>query len=1189
MAVLLGYASFLRFDGPQYVLNHVLATKLPAQQRSHIGKLHGLFPFTFRTESIRIGEYVELRNVKVSCVTLKACIYVESAVVLERPSEGANLQPEGADLQPEGANLRPEGANLQPKGIDLLGIVDSLTKAHVLQYVRVLTIKNLQYASHTCGIDWRKKTLTLTDNALGAVLRVNVTSLNAKSFNQQSFNTQSLDAQFLDAQSLVTSNSPAPETLTSSAVLSPANISPASTAPFICTCTYSLQLHARHYCGKVALSEQDLTLTVFTSPASERKWAAYVRAKHASVWPKLQSFLEGDAPCDLAKDAGHALSGEDLAKDAGHALSGYVVVPYKNDCMVGHITFDSQIDIRLLRSMSALEQLKDYDQVQKTLEEQSNSLGIIVIRKDERLAHDSDKSSEPNKTSSQRDSHNLNKVHDSNEPSNSNKPSNKDDASWLSRICASIPSVSFDVQLGALPPPEHEHKPFNRKPAFVAPSVHVAHQPVTAASWLASSFPTIHCHGTYGKCKLQINMLDGRISQHAVSSSSICVDFEKKCVEPIRIKVDSFEFETCRFNFAKIGQSLQNTLLNTQNNTQTHAQTNTQTNAQTNAQTNVQANAQTNAQNDTPTNVQANVQADAKHNAPSNALDWKMCPIPIYSSNKKMYFGDFALNGTIAGTSCKINFALAPSLKVPKTVQRFNIETRGVVTVSPKSINIESLHIKSAANTTTEASLELCANKFSDLFAALCKVAKREPILRDSVQMKGRIRGTFALEPIVVFLSIGDAISGKASFNLDIAGTLAEPRLSGTFTLRNGYYEHFNNGVVLKNVTLDAHGEGETLKISSVRLDDGTLLGARPEYNPTTPAKRCAGGWGALTLLRESRVYDPQLLLNLRCNFLQVAYGKTVKARASGDLKMCGPLTGASDAPMVTGDVAIDDMTISVSEDAPSADAENWAVFDKNVEIFKQRSSRTDCPCKKGRFGLDIKLGGNVVVKTNGLNCFLTGNLIAKGPIVSPYLIGEMTANPKLSSQYNLFGKIMSVKTGHVRYDDEYINDPSISLVLVTKVNRFDIFARLAGRLSNTNITLQSHPPLTSEEVLSLLLFGQGLTRLSSEQNSRVKGFSSHMLRGNPLRFIDKLRDKLKLDSLEVVDTQNISSGETTQALRFGKKIKKARVFIDQDISQKNDSKMTVRYDITPEIGLDATIGTHRGSSGVGVQWMKRY
>jgi hypothetical protein len=566
----------------------------------------------------------------------------------------------------------------------------------------------------------------------------------------------------------------------------------------------------------------------------------------------------------------------------------------------------------------------------------------------------------------------------------------------------------------------------------------------------------------------------------------------------------------------------------------------------------------------------------------ATCANWKMPKLCI--ENSKINFGDFNFNGTIGKDLCTINFDLSPCKDVRTSIKRFGITAKGMVTIAPKSVVIESFQINSGDNSTVRASLGMHANKFTDLLGAFRQIFSGQPIVDTNIQLQGHVDGNFALQPIAVFLNAGDLIAGVVTLNLDILGTLSSPRLAGTFTLSNGLYEHFSNGVVLKNVTLRAEGEGSSLKIIQARMDDGTFIGPRQEIE-VSPPKRCAGGSGSLTLFTPDHVLFPQLLLNLRCNFLQVAYSNLLKARASGDLKMCGSVTGTSNGPMITGDIKVDEMLITTSTDITSTKTESWVVCEKGRPITvapeKPSSLRSE------RFSMMVTIGGNVIVQSSDIRCFITGTVVAKGTITNAYLVGEMVANPVLSSKYNLFGKIMVVESGVVRYDEESTNNPYLNVVLATKINQYKISATLAGRLSNINIVFKSNPPTSSEEILSLLLFGQGLSQISADQNHHVKTFSSHMLQGNPLAIIDSLRKNLKIDSFEFVDSQNISSGETVRSVRFGKNFKKAKVFIDHD--SENKSKMILRYDVTPEIGIDANISTNKGSSSIGIQFEKKY
>ncbi|MDR0631544.1 MAG: translocation/assembly module TamB [Holosporales bacterium] len=656
------------------------------------------------------------------------------------------------------------------------------------------------------------------------------------------------------------------------------------------------------------------------------------------------------------------------------------------------------------------------------------------------------------------------------------------------------------------------------------------------SAWSFDVAGDFFCQGQYSNKQLKVSDVQLKLGNIPIRSQNICIDFLKKLVSPVLIELGKYKIETSSFPFDEIFPS--------------------------------------------------GMPEDSTQNRSPN-LKWKMSKLSL--ANGATHFGNLNVEGLVENRSCVMNFTITPDTSVRPPLKKLNLSTQGTVKISANKIALTSLKIDSGKGNQIHAELEAQADAFSELAAAFFQLANKEPISTSTVTLKGRISGTFALYPISVFLNVGDLIAGTVSTNLDISGPLRSPRLNGTFTLQNGAYEHFNNGIVLKNVSLVAKGEGSALKITQVRLDDGTFKGPRPEYDVTSPLKRCAGGSGSFELFSSTRVFAPHLLLNLHCNFLQVAYGKLVKARASGILRMKGPVTGLSEEPMITGDISIDNMLVSTSTETKASDGARWTIREKGNITKVAITPVAQLTKKIERFSMKIVIVGNVVVQADDLKCFLTGSVTAKGTILRPYLVGEMTANPKLSGKYNLFGKLMNVERGRIIYDEQHINDPDLNLVLASKISANNVEVILAGRLSDVKISLKSSPPLSQEEILSLFLFGQGLNQISADQNCIVKAFSSHMLKGNPLRVLDSLRQRVKLDSIELVDLQDIFNGESSQIMRVGKRFRNMKVFLDQDLSATNKSKMTVRYDVTPEIGIDANLSTGKGSSGVGVQWTKKY
>ncbi|MDR1208270.1 MAG: hypothetical protein LBJ89_02870, partial [Holosporales bacterium] len=373
--------------------------------------------------------------------------------------------------------------------------------------------------------------------------------------------------------------------------------------------------------------------------------------------------------------------------------------------------------------------------------------------------------------------------------------------------------------------------------------------------WSFDVAGALMCQGRYSAHQVEIHDIQLKLGNVPITSKNVCVNLSTKIVSSAAVNIGAYKIETSQFSLDDVLSQ--------------------------------------NAQSELPATRE-------KTRIPG--LKWKMSKISLHSASNTIHFGNLCIDGVAERGSCIINCALVPDNNLRAPTKPLNIATKCTIKISEKIFSITALQIDSNGSARVCAKLDAEADTFSNLTAAFTQLANKEPIhdtIRDTVKLNGYIKGTFSLTPISVFLNVGDLIAGIVSLDLHISGSLYSPQLNGTFVLENGLYEHFNNGIVLKNVSLRAKGEGSTLKITHVRLDDGTVGESRPEFDIKNPVKRCASGDGTFALFTPAHVFAPHLNLNLRCNYLQVAYGKIVKARASGDLKMCGPVTGRTDGPLV--------------------------------------------------------------------------------------------------------------------------------------------------------------------------------------------------------------------------------------------------------------------------------------------------
>lgn len=575
------------------------------------------------------------------------------------------------------------------------------------------------------------------------------------------------------------------------------------------------------------------------------------------------------------------------------------------------------------------------------------------------------------------------------------------------------------------------------------------------------------------------------------------------------------------------------------------------------------------------------------------------CSISYTNNEGTLHCGTASLDGKIGWEAentqllCHLRLDHQPCKKLHKP-RCLDVTAEADIALSLKECRIQKLKIASdMGRYMTQGNLKISPStpNFIQVFRQTSPNYDDPLHWKHNLLLEGSLKGDIALFPFSAFLKNGDFMRGVLNTNIKIGGSLGRILLSGTADLRDGTYENIANGVVLKNIRFHAIGKEDALEIQEIRLIDGSRYSRAlkgQNFSLTNPPRGTATGHGSFRLTSPDKSLVPYLDLSLQCHYLQVAYSDLVRARVSGNLFLKGPVHGVQEKPTITGDVVVDAMVVDINYAAVASTTDRSVnlVNIEQIPVVPVSTSSVE------RFTLNVGMtaGKEVLVRgDNSLTCYMQGKVYAKGPLEDPYLVGKLSVAPVPANTYNLFGKIMVVTDGTIEYMETPRNDPKLWVQLQTRMGDKDVWAVVSGFTTAMRITLRSNPPMASEEILALLLFRQGLNELSTNQNLHVKAFSSQMLQNNPLSFFDKIRNSVGLDSLEVVETQDISSGETIQTLRVGKQLKKVRVFVDKNISTKNDSKMTVRYDLTPQLGIEANVSTDEKSNGLGIQWLKRY
>lgn len=119
---------------------------------------------------------------------------------------------------------------------------------------------------------------------------------------------------------------------------------------------------------------------------------------------------------------------------------------------------------------------------------------------------------------------------------------------------------------------------------------------------------------------------------------------------------------------------------------------------------------------------------------------------------------------------------------------------------------------------------------------------------------------------------------------------------------------------------------------------------------------------------------------------------------------------------------------------------------------------------------LQINLEKPMVVKNSMFDGAVKGDLQVKGPIHNPILIGKISAEKK--SKLIFKDKSFEVQNATVDFNSLTEINPNIFATATSRIHDYDITLIAQGPSKNINITTSSVPPLSDQDIISLIALG---------------------------------------------------------------------------------------------------------------------
>lgn len=405
--------------------------------------------------------------------------------------------------------------------------------------------------------------------------------------------------------------------------------------------------------------------------------------------------------------------------------------------------------------------------------------------------------------------------------------------------------------------------------------------------------------------------------------------------------------------------------------------------------------------------------------------------------------------------------------------------------------------------------------------------------------------------------------SGAAVFDLSLKGPLALTSVAGTIGVSNAHLSLPSLRLAFGDISATAQLGAGTARLTAVS-------------NVSTGGQLSMAGPISL-----SAPYVTDLTVKLAA--VGISEPGIYQTSVDGEIGLKGALV---DGATISGELALGPVEIRVPETTAAANSGLSGLLHKNepaaVRQTRLRAGRIDTGGTGGiaaAFPLDLKIHApaRIFIRGRGLDAELGGALRLRGTTADVIPEGRFDL---IRGRLDILGKRLNLTEAFADLQGDF--DPYLRIVSATESGGTNIQFVIEGIVSNLTVSISSSPSLPEDEILSRLLFGRELNKISALQALQIAAAVSTLAGGSGVGIVSRLREQFGLDDLDVSTSE---TGET--GVRVGKYITE-NIYSDVTVNSEGKSEINLNLSVTPSVTARGTL-TSDGNSGLGLFFEKDY
>ncbi len=446
--------------------------------------------------------------------------------------------------------------------------------------------------------------------------------------------------------------------------------------------------------------------------------------------------------------------------------------------------------------------------------------------------------------------------------------------------------------------------------------------------------------------------------------------------------------------------------------------------------------------------------------------------------------------------------------------------------------------------------------------------------LRADLDWTGKIAPLWSLLPMP-----DQDLSGLASLDVSVGGSLNAPLFSGGAYLAGGRYEDRDMGIVLTDISLEAGAEknGQVHVVLAMADAKGGTAGLEGRFNPAAESP-----------------------LNLRGQLKRLA----PLHRDDLDLTITGlfHVQGGLLSPAITSRLLVERGEINILSPLGKGKAITLEISEAHETTTAVRASPT---CD-----IQVEIPRHLFIRGRGLDSEWQGRLRVTGTLAGPEIKGKL--NP-VRGTFDLLSRSFTFSGGDIEFAGGTKINPGLNLEMTSDTPNLTAIIRAEGTAEKPEIKLESKPPLPQDEVLAQVLFAKNTSELSRfEALQLANGLRTLMGKGEGLDVLATMREATGFDVLRLGSSENdakdtrrsdeagnvgdipgqngapqASNEENAPTLEAGKYINDSiYVGVEQGAAQE-DTAIRVEIELFPNVSVQGS--TSPDSSKIGAGWKMDY